>query len=115
MSFYPTAVSLYDRSIRVDFDVAYGHAVTVSGQCPKKGHKILGISKYSIGQGKMTTVSVMGSVVAIAGSEIAQDDDLTVDDLGRVIPVSSADQRVIGRAMTAADAENSPLEVMLTP
>lgn len=114
---HPTFVSLYTRSVVAAGALAAQRFVGVNGaQASVLGQKVLGVTRYGVGDGQAGTVDVLGSALVEAGAAIALDDDLTTDAQGRAVPVTDPlTQRTAGRALSAAAGAGAKVEILLLP
>lgn len=113
----PLSCAVYTRSVIAAGAVTQRRFVKTGGaQAAVQGEKVLGVSKYSAPDRGDLALDVLGSSVVEAGAAISLDADLVTDAQGRAIPAAGAvGERIAGRALSAATAAGSVIEILLTP
>lgn len=88
-------------------------AVSVAGAVPAAAATALGFAQTGAAVGDATPVVVLGTAVAEAGAAITAGAALELDSSGRVITKASG--VTVGRALFAATALGSMVEIILIP
>lgn len=96
--------------------VAASRFVTTAGAYPAAGGIPLGVTRSNGVAGDPIPVDVLGTAIVEAGAAISADAPLMVTATGKVITHDGdGDKNAIGRALEAAAADGSFIEVLLVP
>lgn len=85
--------------------------VTLQGAVPAAGVGNVGVARFSCASGDPVTVDVDGRVTVAAGAAIAAGALVETNNAGKAI--TRATGVALGRALTAAAADNDPVVVLL--
>ena len=88
-----------------------GHFVTVTGASPSAGGHALGVAYMDADAGQEVSVSVIGTVAAVADAAIPIDSLVQVTATGKVVAHTSG--VAVGRSLTAASAAGDEIELLL--
>lgn len=87
--------------------------VTKAGTVPAAAAKAFGVLRGDTAIGALGTVDVLGTAICAAGAAVADDADLELDAVGRVITRTAGVK--VGKAIMAAAAAGDRIEILLTP
>lgn len=109
-------IALLTLSVIASAVVAADRFVTTAGAYPTAGGLPLGLTRSDGAIGDPIPVDVLGTGIATAGAAIAADAPLMVTATGKVITHDGdGDKHCVGRALEAAAADGSQLEILLIP
>lgn len=111
-----TKISILTLTVLASAVVAANRFVNTAGAYPAAGGLPLGLTCCDGAIGDALPVDVLGTTVATAGAAIAADAPLMLGADGKVVTHDGdGDKHAIGRALEAAAADGSLLEVLLIP
>lgn len=87
--------------------------VTGTGAVAAAGANTLGVTRSNAQIGEDVPVDVLGTAIVTAGAAIAQGASIEVGTAGKAITANAG--KVVARALQAAAADGSRIEVLLIP
>lgn len=109
-------LSLMTLTVIASAAVVANRFVTTAGAYPGAGALALGVTRSDGAVSDPIPVDVLGTAVVEAGAAITADVPVMVTATGKVIPHDGdGDKHAVGRALEAAAAEGSLVEILLVP
>ncbi len=109
------SVSIWVGSVVAAAALAIARCVTFAGAYPAAGGAVYGVTRFAAGAaGELVSVDVIGSALIESGGVVTAGVPVKVDATGRVVDHDGANVKV-GRALTAAAAAGTMVEVLLFP
>lgn len=108
-------IALLTLTVAAAGALATNRFVNQAGAYPAAGAKAFGVTRTGAElAGDLVPVDVLGTAVAEAAGNFAQDDNLMVDAAGRVVLLAGAGKTPVARAMEPGTA-GAMVEVLLVP
>jgi hypothetical protein len=106
-----SSTSVLKLTVTAGASLTAGRAVNVAGTVPAGAANSLGIVDTDAASGDNVAVTVLGTAIATAGAPITAGALLEVGTAGKLVTRSAG--AIVGRALTAAGADNDQIEVLL--